>query len=209
MNKYNHQQKFAQKLGFKTPGKAIIEMGVDEFKKRYKEFANPELYKIILEEINPKYTLYKNGKIHSSFYDKVLKPYKPKTKKFTPHLSYNLTLKNGKTKNYQISRLVMFYFGVHNYKKIEDMPNIIFIDGNTENIDLNNFKFDLNNEIIKKVSKEVNRKMLNCKIPHDAVFFIQNALKNEWNLKKIASIFNVSDMSVHRFIKRHNLTVSS
>lgn len=204
MKEYKNKKAFSVSIGFDSPGKAISSIGLDEFKFLYNKYLEDSQY-VVLDDINSNYILYKDGRIFSKFYDKFLKPYKPSNYKHKPHLSYNLSITPNNKINYQISRLVMFYFSKHKYKTIKEMPNIMFIDGDPENFKIENLKFDLNNEIIKKISSNVDRKNLNCKIPKTAILDIKKMLSDGSSLNKIALLYDVSDMSVFRFKKRHNL----
>ena len=217
MNMYDMKSEFAHQLGYKTVGAAIAKLSANEFNNLFAEKTKekkevPIFSKnctssrsIILYDINPNYRLYLNGQLFSSFYDKVLKPYKlkPKKEKGTPHYTYYLKQQDGSYKGYQIARLVKFYFGEHNYKRIEDMPKLMFLDGDTTNFDLENIPFDLNHTVIKEAAKtrtiDYNSKIKAIQIP-----IIKEHLKTK-TYAQIGRIYNVSDMSVSRFVRRHNL----
>ncbi len=67
-------------------------------------------------------------------------------------MAINLRL-NGKKKLCQLSRLIMFHFGKHQYENIDDMPKIIFLDDNPLNVKLENLKFATAKEIVEKTHR--------------------------------------------------------
>lgn len=109
-------------------------------------------------------------------------------------------------KNVYINRLVMFYFGKHEYKKIEDMPMVSPIDKNVFNNDISNLEFASKGDLNKKYQP----------IPHDSFFKkpkiaeseienIKKMILEEVPFYKIGKKYNVSAMSVSRFLARHKI----
>lgn len=215
---YDQKLKFANTLGFKSITAAISKLTIQKFNKQFTSYIETQqnqifrkeetngVESIVLDNINSNYTLYSNGKVFSNYYGKVLKPYAipSKTKGSAPHYTYNLSLGDGTYKCYQISRLVKFYFGNHKYKSIDDMPTLMYADGDTTNFSDENLVFDTNHTIILKASKK-RTSDCNSKIKDTEKPKIETFLEQNYSYAKIAKLYNVSDMSVSRFVKRNNL----
>lgn len=167
-----------------------------------------------LDDINDNYYLFSNGKIWSThFGGKFLKPYeyqKYKGENYVSHWAYKIRpnkYQSDGPKILYISRLLMFYFGNHDYKNFDDMPEIVFKNNNNKDWRVANVEFSTKADIIKnKVHKTIDNGA-NSKIK-DTIININNIkqlLTDGKTLKFIAEKYDVSDMSVHRFIKRNNL----
>lgn len=199
---YIKKLKFAKSLGFNDVTTAMNKLGKQLFDLKYSIF---EVEKTTMKGINENYTIYPNGVVFSSYYNGTfLKPYKQKK-----HYTYRIRdLNSNKSCGMQIPRLVMFYFGKHNYKSIYDMPKIILIDGVKNNFNIENLRFEENNEIIKKVlSKKTSES--NCKIKNDQenIDFVKLKLKEGKTRVWLGKFFNCNAMSVTRFIRRNNITI--
>ena len=148
------------------------------------------------------YIIYRDGRVYSKWFGgRFLKLRKHVSKRGTGHYYVSL----GKRKRYQISRLVKFHFDKHNFKNIEDMPPLIFLDDNTSNFDLDNLKYAKKGEIITKIHRLYPH--IKSKITANAenIKFIIDSLNTGDSLDRIGEHFGVSGMSVHRFKKRNRI----
>lgn len=228
MSQYQQQLQFAKSLGFKNTALAIGSLGARNFKLKFQKFSPTTIEKISaapvtkikpkaietslalnavqLRGINNNYWLYKDGRVWSQFQGGTFikaYQYKGASSRLTPHYAVGLRT-NGETKVYQMSRLMMFYFGVHTYKTIEEMPIITYINGNTKDWALDNLRFAKKGEIIKKATSKKQPDTLS-KIKDTELQRVKDLLSINMSLAEIAEIYSCSDMSVHRYIKRHNL----
>jgi hypothetical protein len=163
------------------------------------EVDNP--YKIIGELY--KYHIYPNGDCYNETIGRFIKKvsFKSHNREF---LRYKID-----GKNHYINRIVMFYFGNHNFKSILDLPMVTPIDKNPFNNHVDNLKFANQSELNKKYGIRVSNPFIGIpKISSSEIQKVKEALKNNCTLKILANYFEVSEMSVHRFIKRHNLKQS-
>lgn len=154
--------------------------------------------------INPKYTLYSDGRCYSESTDRFLKPLanQPRNKKCVSNYCYGFSTENGYVRH-QIFRLVMFYFGAHDFTNISDMPPVTSIDGNSKNFDVSNLAFNLDGFSQKKSATKYDR-YKNSKLSEKHLPIIYEMRDNGCSLSAIANQFGVSDMSIHRALKRRN-----
>ena len=153
---------------------------------------------------SPFYVLYPDGRIYSLRSNKFLKKRKNSGK--TPG-KYYYTYDLASAGKHLVTRLVMFVFGNHNYKNISDMPKITLKSNNLEDLSISNLMFATQSEINKKYNIVPSEKCFlnnnNQKIKEDQVEKIRELRAKNVPLKKIGSIYNTSEMSVHRFIKKY------
>lgn len=104
-----------------------------------------------------------------------------------------------------VSRIVMFTYGKHNYEDIREMPKVMHIDGNPENLNISNLKFASQSEINKKYNIKVPEWSYQNRgsIKKESKRIIEKLLEENFTYKKIAEIFETSEMSVYRFVKKH------
>ena len=226
MTTYKKQLKLAKSLGCKNVVEAFSKFGKYEFIKmvnggyvpKSNRIGNENRLKtirIVAKNQNPikntyvrkmpclsseNYTIYNDGRVWSNWFGgKFLKPYRIK--------GYAVIGIQGK--RHQVGRLVAFHFKKHEYKRIEDMPPILYIDNNKSNFNQENLKFSEKGELVRKAFKNFPLKNTvipaskkNLKIIREAVL-----LKTPYSI--IAKKFKCSDMSVHRFLVRNNLPLNS
>lgn len=166
--------------------KTIVKKGVDR----------------IVCSFDENYIIYKDGRVYSKWFGgRFLKRWAMISVTGTKHWVVGM----GNRKSYQLSRLIMFHFGNHSYKKMKDMPKIIFLDDNPSNLKLDNFKFADKGEILDKVRRLYPDRTNKAKIvdTSENIAFVINQLKAGKTLRVIAKHYNVSDMSVVRFKQRN------
>ena len=153
---------------------------------------------------SPFYILYPDGRIYSLRSNKFLKKRKNSGK--TPG-KYYYTYDLASAGKHLVTRLVMFVFGNHNYRNITEMPKITLKSNDLEDISISNLMFTTQSEINKKYNIVPSEKCFlnnnNQKIKEDQVQRIKELREKHFSLKKIASLYNTSEMSVHRFIKKY------
>lgn len=149
------------------------------------------------------YRLYSNGDLFSKYILRNM------TKTVSSSMKNARTVYSLNKKNVSVNRLVMFYFGNHNYKKIEDMPMVSPIDKTVFNNDISNLEFANQSKLNKKYNLIPHDNF--CKKPKIAEIEIENIKKmilEEVPHYKIGEKYNVSAMSVTRFLRRHNINYS-
>ncbi|UYW02501.1 helix-turn-helix domain-containing protein [Flavobacterium agricola] len=148
------------------------------------------------------YFLYEDGRCYSEKSNKFLS--KVRTNGKTPnkyYYMYDLTPYGGCL----VSRLVMYVFGDHEYTNFKEMPKVIQVDGDPENSHISNLKFATQSEINLinniKPSPVCYTDTGTIKIKDKKL--VVNMLAQNFTYKKIAAVFETSEMSVYRFVKRH------
>lgn len=207
MNLYDQKRAFAIKLGYKDLPTCFIEYGKKNFEARFNLLNRKS---VVLKEINEKYTLYSDGEIYSDYYGKTIYPDNLKSKSGKIHPSYRLTLASTKKqKGFGVARLLKFYFGEHEYKKIEDMPPLFHKDRNSLNMAQDNLVFDVNMRMITDEARSKRKLGFNSKIPNDqeTIDKITEQLKQKISMDAIGMDYGVTGMSIYRFKKRNNIEV--
>lgn len=223
MATYNEMISKANELGYKTPSQAMIGIGrsnfmayfkpinhIQQIETAYKKVVKKEpkkVFKTIKKPSNGKlvawddgYTIYPNGDCYSDYLGRLLTKIEEKSRK---KIFLTMSIRSRK---YQVNRLVMFHFGNHNYKKIEDMPIVTPIDKDGFNNNIENLTFATQAEINKKYDLKPSEKCVKePKIPKSEIDKIKDYLFAGWSLDKIGLRYKTSPTSVARFIKRHNL----
>jgi len=153
---------------------------------------------------SPYYILYPDGKIYSLRSNKFLKRIKTSGKSEDKYYySYDL----GASGKHLVSRLVMFIFGTHNYEKIIEMPKIILKNNDLEDLNITNLAFASQSQINHKHNIKPSEKCYlnnnNQKINNDQIEIIKSLRAKKFSLKKIGLLYNTSEMSVHRYIKKY------
>lgn len=146
------------------------------------------------------YRLYPNGDLFSKYILRNM------TKIVSSSMKNARTVYSLNKKNVSVNRLVMFYFGNHDYKKIEDMPMVSPIDKNVFNNDISNLEFADQSKLNAKYDNKPHESF--CKKPKISESEIENIKKmilEEVPLCKIGQKYNVSAMSVSRFLARHKI----
>ncbi len=172
-----------------------------EEKKKYLKYKT-------MEGINENYIIFEDGSVYSlHFGGRFLKPEKQSPKRLMPHFVYPISRENAigkkERKRWQISRLWFFYFGKHHYRDIDELPVLIYIDGNTGNI-RNNIRIAKKGEIQLKASKKAKRRKSHQKIPSTVTSQkkIIEMTRGGKTLVEIGELFGTSHASVTRFINR-------
>nr|WP_297307547.1 hypothetical protein [uncultured Flavobacterium sp.] len=152
------------------------------------------------------YILYPDGKIYSLNSNKFLKKVKNKGKTSD---KYYYTYDLGLAEKHLVTRLVMFVFSEHEYSTITKMPKIILKNNDLENLSISNLTFATQSQINKKHNIIPGEKCLlnnnNQKIKEDQIELVKTLRSKSFSLKKIGALYNTSEMSVHRFIKKYSL----
>lgn len=148
------------------------------------------------------YFVFKDGRCFSERSNKFLSKRVIKGKSSS---KYYYIYEFSKYGNCLITRLVMFLYSKHNYENIKDMPKVIQVDGDPENLHIDNLKFATQSEINKLYNINVPAYALEDKgtIKKANVKIVENLLQQKMTYKKIAAIFETSEMSVYRFVKKH------
>ena len=148
------------------------------------------------------YFIFKDGRCWSEKSNKFLTKRMVKGK---TESKYYYTYVLSKYGNALIPRLVMFLYAKHNYENIREMPKVVQIDGNPENLNFENLKFATQSEINKMHKINFPAHALEDKgtIKKANVKIIENLLQQNMTYKKISEIFETSEMSVYRFVKKY------
>ena len=153
----------------------------------------------------PSYEIYPDGSVYSLHSNKFLKKRKTVSKNVA---KYYYTYDLGIYGRHLVTRLVMFNFGKHKFRKIQDMPKITIKDNDLENFQVNNLLFVTQREINKKFDIKPRQKCYennkNQKIKESDKSKVFKLRSKEKSLKEIGNIFNTSEMSAYRFLKKYN-----
>lgn len=160
-------------------------------------------------QFNSDYMIYDDGKVWSFKSFKFLKPIQQnKDKKH--YQSYDLRrndvgIGNGKRQKMLISRLVYFHFGNHKCKKIDQLGKVVLIDELAINLfHISNLKIETNSEINSRAGLNRKPQFREGKIPNSE---LKNVilLTTQYSKNQIAKAYNVSSMSVLRFLQRNKI----
>lgn len=158
--------------------------------------------------LNPNYLVYQDGRIYSLLNNKFMKPLKVYSHN-KEKIYYRVMF--GDKQRVLITRLVMFVFGDHNYKTIKEMPKVIQLDGDTLNFHIDNLKFadcreiNLYHDIKPSEKCYENNLKTSIKIPSSEIEIVRYLRSKNKTFDAIGRLYNVSGMSVYRFIKRHEI----
>lgn len=147
------------------------------------------------------YIIYPDGKCYSEKTKKYLKAVKIHGKRENKFYYYYDLSPYGKC---LVSRLVMFYFAVHDYSDIADMPKVTFKDGDPGNCNVNNLLFATQSEINIKYNIKVPE---HCNIDKGTIKEkelerVKSMLSIQMTYPEIAKVLNTSPMAVYRFVKK-------
>jgi len=145
------------------------------------------------------YRLYPDGKIFSSYIGRNLKPIVLKRR--GKPMMYRI-----RKKTVYVNRLVMFYFGNHDYKRIEDIPMVSPIDKNPKHNHISNLEFIEHGGLNVKYNQVLSPNFVKKpKIPATEIENIKSLISKEMTYDQIGSFYNASGMSVSRFVRRHSI----
>lgn len=162
--------------------------------------------------INEHYILFEDGTVWSEYTKKFIRIHRQKTKEHhKSHFSVVVSTGIRIRKGIQLSRLIFFYFGEHQYQNIDEVPLLSFKDGDTGNLNVENLYITNATEIARR--SRLNRPSDFRSIisdTEDNISFVKESLKKyPGNLKRIAEHFGCSSMSVLRFIRRNKIPYKS
>lgn len=166
-------------------------------------------------KINPNYLLYPNGKCFSIQSMKFLKPIAIPQDSGKIHYAYDIKPINNisKRRKHIIARLVYFEFGKHNYKTLDQLPDISYKNRKSQHYGINNLECIGTQGVLEKYKIGHNSKFNGKskpgnsipKIPATEKKKIKSLIKKGNTNDSISKLYNVSPMSITRFRKRHKI----
>ena len=154
--------------------------------------------------LNDKYIIFEDGTIWSDYYHKWKKIQGTlgKTKYYGYSIKDQNSTKKGTLK--YIARMLYYHFVWKGSGYIWEMPLITYKDGNPENYLIPNLvetnKKEVIEKVIEKKSKDATSKI---KDTEENIITIALMMATKTSRRIAAKLFNTSEMSIHRFIKRN------
>lgn len=158
--------------------------------------------------VDENYIIFPDGRLFSILSYKFVKPIEQKDRRGQIYFNYSLRGKQC----YMMSRLVYFHFGKHRKQSYQDIKRITYLDNNPANCHISNLQectqMDINRKFGKNVIGAGNSIFAEnlAKIKVTEKETISEMLTNGFTNKAIAKKYNVSEKSIGRYIKRHQLT---
>ena len=160
-------------------------------------------------QFNSEYIIYDDGKVWSLKTGKFLQPiHQNKDKKH--YQAYDLRRNDvgigiGKRQKMLIARLVYFHYGEHKCKNIDLLGKVVLIDDLAANLfHISNLKIETNSEISHRAGLNRKPQFREGKIPNSELKNIM-LLSTQYSKNQIAKVYNVSSMSVLRFLRRNGI----